>query len=91
MTEFVAGFHIEKRKYFCWDLLYVSIKCRRTAPYLKQSKNLFYPQIKILQRFSKNTCMSHGVFVSGFYIEKGKYFCLDLHYVPKVETGRRHT
>ena len=46
--------------YFCLDLHYVhkvEMGQRHTEKY---SKNLLYPQMRIVQRFSKSTCMSHG-------------------------------
>ena len=71
----------------------MSIRWRRdSAILLKTLKKFFYPQTKILQRFSKNTYMSHGCVSSRLsYWKKGNYFCLDLHYVHNVETGQRHT
>ena len=45
--------------------------------------------MKFYNDFQKSVLVM-AMFVPEFHAEKGNYFCLDLHYVHKVETGQRH-
>ena len=69
MTEFVAGFHTEKSKYFCLDLHYVHKEETGQRHTFKNARKKFYPQMKILQRFSKTRVLVMAVFVPDFHIE----------------------
>ena len=69
-------FILEKRQALLFESTLMSVGGDGTAAYLKTlEKKKIYPQMKILQRFSKNTCMSHGCFCSRLpYWKKASIF-----------------
>ena len=70
LTEFVAGFHIEKRKYFCLDLHYVHKVKTGQRHTQKRSKICFTRKWKFYNDFQKTSVWVMAVFVSDFIIEK---------------------
>ena len=69
MAVLVSGSHIEKSKYFCLDLQYVHKVEMGQRHTFKNALKFFYPQMKILQRFSKTRVLVMAVFVPDFHIE----------------------
>ena len=89
---FVSGSHIEKRKV----LLLRSTLCPYggdgTAPYLKTLENIVLPANENFATFFQKLLFESWRCLFRALISKnGNYFCLDLHYVHKVEMGQRHT
>ena len=62
-----------------------------TAPYLKMLEKFVLPANKNLTTFfKKHVYESWMLLFQASILKKGKYFCSDLHYVHKVETGQHY-
>ena len=74
----IQAFILKKGNYFFLDLHYAHKAETGQRHTQKRSKNLFYLQMKILQRFSKNTYMRRMI------VDKVKNFSdFKLHYMKK--------
>ena len=73
MTKSVAGFHIEGSK-----LIYIIDEKRRSSKF-KTLEKVVLPTNKILQRFSKDTYMSHGGVCSRKILIKFRCLCYGCH------------
>ena len=81
MAETVPDFSIDEVESFCFHL-----HCIFKGKTKQRSKNLFNPQMKILQHFAKNMIWGMADTVLDFSINEVENFYFHLHYIYKGKT-----
>ena len=91
MAEIVAEFSIKDVESFHLHCIYKG-KTKQRSVILKNARKICSTRKwKFYNVLQKTRVWVMAVFDSNFIIEKDYYFCLDLHFVNKIQTGQRHT